>query len=80
VPASDGVGTVAVLPPGSVDSRGVFVAAVLAAGAVVWFGGTLLVDAWWDRWRDDGRLVDPLEPSKLQSVAEEAQTWLNDRP
>jgi hypothetical protein len=61
----------------------VVVVALLTAGLLVFCGGTLLLDAWWDRWRDDGgvadRLADGLEPYPPGSIADEAQVWLNDR-
>jgi hypothetical protein len=57
----------------------VLVVALLIVGLLVFCAGTLLLDAWWDRWRGDGGLADGLELYRPGSVAEEAQVWLNDR-
>jgi hypothetical protein len=50
------------------------VAALLAVGVVLFFGGTFLLDAWWARWRvkgiDERLVVAPV------SIADEAQRWL----
>jgi hypothetical protein len=50
------------------------VAAVLAVGVLLFFGGMFLLDAWWARWRVEGMderlLVAPA------SIADEAQRWL----
>jgi hypothetical protein len=57
----------------------VVVVALLTVGLLVFCGGTLLLDTWWDRWRDDGGLADRLDPYQPLSIADEAQLWLNHR-
>ncbi len=60
--------------------RAVFVGTLLTVGLLVFFGGTLLLDAWWDRWRERCGLGDGLEPGLAgDRYADEAQLWLNDR-
>jgi hypothetical protein len=51
--------------------------ALIVAGALLWGGATLLLDAWWKRQPTD--LADRLMPYHSGSVADEAQHWLDEQ-
>jgi hypothetical protein len=48
----------------------------VAVGVLTWAGSTLLLDAWWRR-RQRPDLAERLLPFPCDSVADEAQRWLD---
>ena len=56
----------------------VAVVALVAVGLLTWAGATLLLDAWWRCWQRPD-LAEMLRPFRPDSLADEAQRWLNER-
>jgi hypothetical protein len=55
------------------------IVALIAVGLLTWTGVALMWDAWLRRERRPD-LVERLRPFRFDSVADEAQSWLDEQP